>query len=159
MSGVEGITIRRADPSEPEIAAIIAVHNAHSRLHSPEQSIHCLAADQMQGVDLYAICLGGVPVGCAGLKPLGDGLAEVKSVHVLERVRGRGLSRRLMAHLVDVSRDGGIGGLVLETGSQMLTGFDAARRLYLSLGFVECPPIPGYAPDPASSFFRLDPSA
>lgn len=152
----EGITIRRADPSEPGVGAIILAHIAQMHAQSPEESIHCLSADQMADVDLYAICLGGDPVGCGGLKALGDGLVEVKSVHVLERARGRGLSRRLMAHLIGVAREAGHVALVLETGSDLMPGFEAARGLYLGLGFAECPPIPGYAPDPASSFYRLD---
>lgn len=150
------LTIRRADPSEPDIRALLAAHLAHSRAHSPEQSCHVLGADEMSGVALYAVCEGPRVLGCGGLKPLGDGTAEVKSVHVAAAYRGRGLSRQLMAALIAAARAQGLSALVLETGSEAITGFDAARRLYSGLGFRPCGPIPGYVPDEASAFYRLD---
>ena len=43
--------------------------------------------------------------------------------------------------------------LSLETGAQ--PSFAAARRLYASEGFAECPPFGDYRPDPNSTFMTL----
>jgi putative acetyltransferase len=44
----------------------------------------------------------------------------------------------------------------LETGSDHLTGFEAARALYERLGYQYCGVLPGYQPDPLSVFMRYD---
>jgi len=58
-----------------------------------------------------------------------------------------------MAHMITVARDDGVDALVLETGHS--EAYAPARRLYETLGFVYCGPIPGYEPDPNSVFMRL----
>jgi putative acetyltransferase len=45
---------------------------------------------------------------------------------------------------------------VLETGSDLLPEYDAARALYEKLGYAYCAPIPGYDADPNSAFMRLE---
>ncbi|MFN3785164.1 MAG: GNAT family N-acetyltransferase, partial [Spirosomataceae bacterium] len=64
--------------------------------------------------------------------------------------RGRGLSRRMLEHLVDAARAEGFTRLSLETGVQPT--FVAARALYANAGFAECPPFEGYTDDPNSVF-------
>ncbi len=107
------------------------------------------------GVLLFALLDGRTAIACGGLKDLGDGLFEVKSVHVAERARGQGLSRLVMAHLEAEARTQGARELVLETGSERLPAYDAARALYEQLGYAYCGPIPGYDVDPDSAFMRL----
>ena len=60
-----------------------------------------------------------------------------------------------MAFLADVAKADGASALVLETGSDLLPGYDAARALYRALGYTLCDPIPGYKVDPNSIFLRL----
>ena len=83
-------------------------------------------------------------------KRLSGDHAELKSMHVLSELRGRGLSRRMLDHLIAEARAAGITRLSLETGSQ--PGFAAARGLYTAAGFAECGPFEDYRPDPASVF-------
>jgi putative acetyltransferase len=45
---------------------------------------------------------------------------------------------------------------VLETGSERVPGYDAARALYQRLGYRRCGVLPGYWRDPNSVFLRLD---
>lgn len=153
------LSIRRADPSTPEIARIIAAHLAHSAATTPPESIHAMSVEQMAaqpGLVFWAIHDGDEALGCGALKPLGDGTVEVKSVHVLAAARGRGLARRMMLHLEAEARAMGYAAMVLETGSDRLPGFDAARALYERLGYRYCDVLPGYAPDPLSAFMRRD---
>ena len=150
------ISVRRADPLDPPIRALIAAHLAHSAEHSPATSCYALSAEDMRGLDVFAVVEREAVLGCGALKDLGDGTAEVKSVHVVAAARGRGVSKVLMAHLIAVAQDGGYTALVLETGSDLLPGYVAARGLYDALGFRVCGPITGYEADPNSVYFRLD---
>ncbi len=150
------IDLRPTTPDDPGTRVLIEAHLAFTRAISPEESCHSLGPEQMSGIDLYALEEAQTVVAIGGLKQLGDGTVEVKSVHVSTDARGRGMSRRLMTHLIDVARAAGHEAMVLETGSTRLPAFDAARGLYLSLGFQPCGPIAGYNADPLSDFFRLD---
>jgi putative acetyltransferase len=153
-----GLTMQPADPGDDGIAPIIAAHLAHSDATTPPESIHAMGIDDLrrEGLSFWALYDGPDAVGCGALKPLTDGLVEVKSVHVVQAARGRGLARIIMGHLIDIARQDGHRAMVLETGSDSLPGFDAARGLYETLGFKYCDVIPGYAPDPNSAFMRLD---
>ena len=154
-----GVAIRRADPSTPEMRAIIAAHLAHSAATTPPESIFAMTPEQLAGqpgLEFWSIHDGDRALGCGALKPIGDGLVEVKSVHVLAEARGRGLARRMMQHLEAEARRQGYRALVLETGSEVLQGFEAARALYHGLGYVACDVLPGYAPDRNSAFLRRD---
>ena len=73
---------------------------------------------------------------------------------MLAEQRGRGLSLRLLDHLIDAARAGGMVRLSLETGVQ--PSFTAARGLYLRAGFAECPPFADYRPDPNSLFMTRE---
>lgn len=152
------VDIRAADPAAPALRALVEAHLAHSRAATPQTSNHTLDSTQLRGpgIRFWAIYDGDTALGCGALKPLSDGTAEVKSVHVLDRARGRGLARRMMAFLARQARAAGHSALVLETGSRLLSEYDAARALYERLGYRYCGPIPGYASDPNSAFMRLD---
>lgn len=71
-------------------------------------------------------------------------------MHVLAELRGRGLARVLLDHLIAAARADGIARLSLETGAQ--PSFGAARALYERAGFAYCPPFEGYVADPNSVF-------
>ncbi len=108
------------------------------------------------GVRFWVLDVSGVAQACGALKPLPGRLVEVKSVHVSETVRGRGLSRKIMEHLIEVARADGHRAMVLETGSPTLPAYDAARGLYERLGFSYRGPFGDYAADPLSSYMTLD---
>ncbi len=151
------IDIRLADPAAPELRALLEAHLAHSQLHSPDGSDHALDPQDMrdQGLQFWAVYDNDSPVGCGALKPLPDGTAEVKSVHVCQSVRGRGVARQLMEHLAEEANAVGHTALVLETGSAACPGYEAARGLYETLGYDYCAAFGKYVEDPASVFMRL----
>ncbi|MDA7967218.1 GNAT family N-acetyltransferase [Ruegeria sp.] len=151
------IEIRQADPGSEDLRPIILAHLAHSWDATPQTSNHTLDVDALRapGIRFWALYEGERALGCGALKALPDGTAEVKSVHVLEAARGRGLARVMMTHLADLAQAEGVTALVLETGAAHLSEYEAARKLYEALGYSYCGPIHGYAPDPNSAFMRL----
>lgn len=144
---------------DPVLRPLIASHMAHAEKWSPETSRHNLDVDEVAseaGLRMWVAFDGDAALGCAALKPFGDMLAEVKSVHVLPAARGRGVARLLMETVTTQARAAKIKTLYLETGSEALPAFDAARRLYEGLGFGYCPPFASYQLDPYSAFMRSD---
>ncbi|WP_170762469.1 GNAT family N-acetyltransferase [Ruegeria lacuscaerulensis] len=151
------IEIREADPTSDAMRPLVEAHFAHSETAGPAESNHTMGAEALAepGIRFWAMYEAGKPVGCGALKALPDGTAEVKSVHVVSDVRGRGLARTLMNHFADLANSEGITALVLETGADHLREYDAARKLYEALGYSYCGPIYGYEDDPNSAFMRL----
>ncbi|WP_298850402.1 GNAT family N-acetyltransferase [uncultured Ruegeria sp.] len=151
------IEFREADPTSDELRPIVEAHFAHSERAGPAESNHTMSVDSLAGpgIGFYVIYDGQQALGCGALKALPDGTAEVKSVHILEQARGRGLARVMMNHLAELARADGAKALVLETGAEHLPEYDAARKLYEALGYSYCDPIFGYGDDPNSAFMRL----
>ncbi len=89
-------------------------------------------------------------VGCIALKDLGDGHGEIKSMHIAEAARGKGVAQKLVALLIEAAKARSYHRLSLETGT--LPAFKPARALYERLGFEECPPFATYVVDPYSVF-------
>lgn len=92
-------------------------------------------------------------VGIVALKALSLEHGEVKSMHVAERMRGRGYGAAMVQHVIATARARGMSRLSLETGSWPF--FAPARALYARLGFAECEPFDGYVPDPNNVFMTL----
>ena len=92
-------------------------------------------------VVLVARDAGGEAVGCGALRPLGDGVAEIKRMYVVPAARGRGLSKLLLAGLEAAARDRGWTTLRLETGPRQ----PEAIALYEGAGYR---PIAAFGPYP-----------
>ena len=92
----------------------------------------------------------GRPVACGGIRPLGDGAAEVKRMYVAPDARGHGVGARVLALLEDAARTLGYRRLRLDTAASLR----AAQALYRSAGYGE---IPDYNGNPAAShWFEKD---
>jgi ribosomal protein S18 acetylase RimI-like enzyme len=94
--------------------------------------------------------IDGEPAGCAGLRTLPDGAAEMKRLYVRPAYQGRGLGRRLAAEIIAAARASGHAALRLDTLPKMVP----AIALYRALGFAPRGP---YAspPTPGAVFFEL----
>lgn len=75
--------------------------------------------------------------------------AEVKRMYVAPPARGRGLARRMLAHLEDTARVAGIEAFVLETGMRQ----PEAIALYASSGYARIPGFGYYRDSPLSRCF------
>ena len=73
----------------------------------------------------------GEAVGCAGLRELEPGVAEIKRMFVTPRARGRGHARRLLAELEGMARDAGQREMRLFTTDML----PEAMALYESEGY------------------------
>ncbi len=149
------LAIAREDPLGPDLGLLHRRHTADMHADTPPESIHMLPADALAapGIDFYVLREDGEPRAMGALKRIDARHAEIKSMHVLAEARGRGLSRRMLDHLVAEARAAGYRRLSLETGVQPT--FIAARALYLRAGFAECGPFDGYAEDPNSVFMTM----
>lgn len=153
------LQIRLDDLRDPRIATFLEEHLADMRRVSPPGSVHALDLD---GLRQPAICFwsawlpdaaaqdGWQLAGTAALKRLEDGHAELKSMRTAESLRGFGVARALLQHVLVHARAQGYARLSLETGSQPF--FAPARQLYARHGFEACAPFGSYGPDPASHF-------
>lgn len=146
------VVIARESPLGPDLGHLMARHTADMHAETPPESIHMLDAGALAepGIAFYVMRHAGTPIGMGALKRLGDGAGEVKSMHVLAEWRGRGLSRRMLDHLMAEAAADGLARLMLETGSQ--PGFAAARGLYARAGFAVCGPFADYREDPNSVY-------
>jgi putative acetyltransferase len=114
-----------------------------------------LGVDELSAanVKFWTISENDLLLGCAALKSTPDCVVEIKSMHVVEQARGKGIARTLLEFLISEARADDHRELVLETGS--MDAYAAARALYERAGFAYCGPILGYSEDINSVFMRL----
>lgn len=145
------IQIQPADLSDAQTRALVDTHIAYGNAHYAAESNHHLTVDEhiADGVMLFTAWDGAHCLGMAGLKLCGT-WGELKSMHVLEGARGKGIGQILVEHVVGQATANGLSKICLETGSRDASA--AARHLYERLGFDYCPPFGHYQPDPESVF-------
>ena len=144
--------IREVLPTDPAILPLIERHIAFAHAHSPACSTHTMEADEMveAGVRFFAAFEGEAAIAMGALKALTKPDGELKSMHVHDAHRGKGLADAILAKIMQAAADGGMARLFLETGSQ--DAFAPARAFYERHGFQYCDPFEGYVEDPASVF-------
>ena len=145
-------TIAEESPLGEDLALLFQRHTADMHADTPPESIHMMDRSELTapGIRFFVLREGGQPLARGAFKRIEPDHAEIKSMHVLAELRGRGLSRAMLTHLLAEAQAAGFTRLSLETGSQPM--FEPARRLYERAGFTECPPFEGYVLDPNSVF-------
>ncbi len=149
----ERIDIRPADPADPVARACLAAYFALladkidgiTAAHVPDPDPEAAKFRPPQGTFLLAWC-DRLPVGCVSLKPLEEGVAEVKRLWVDPAARGLGLARRLMRAVEDAARDLGYRSLKLDTNAAL----PEAIALYERSGWAPTAPYTGF---PATHWF------
>lgn len=105
------------------------------------------------GTLLLAYCDGEL-AGCGAVRPLPQvdeaNACEMKRLYVRRVFRRFGLGRRLAEALLDHGRSAGYSVMFLDT----LDDMEAARELYVSLGFEEVPPY-YFNPLPGAHYLRV----
>jgi putative acetyltransferase len=153
------IAIREDDLRGEAIAGLLQSHLDFAAEHSPPESVHALNLAALRQPDITFWCAwdGDKLLGCVALKQLDPAHGEIKSMHTAPSARGRGVARKLLAHLMTAARKRGYRRLSLETGS--MEAFAAARALYQSFGFGTSAPFGDYVLDPYSEFMTIALSA
>ena len=150
------VSIRREDPADPRITALLTRHVTRARAATAVGSAHALDVGELRGEDVsfFAAWDAGTLLGVGALKRVAADYGEVKSMYTAEEARRRGVATALLARLIAEARALGLGRLSLETGSWEY--FAPARELYRRCGFRECGPFADYRPDPNSVFMTLE---
>ena len=151
--------IRLDDLSDPRIEVFMEEHLRDMRATSPPESVHALDMARLRQPEIrfWTAWLPdatqpapGRLVGTGALKHLDDGHAELKSMRTAATVRGQGVGRAVLEHILGQAVDLGYQRISLETGSQPF--FEPAHQLYLRYGFAGCAPFGSYGPDPHSRY-------
>ncbi|KVL86457.1 GNAT family N-acetyltransferase [Burkholderia stagnalis] len=90
-------------------------------------------------------------VGCAAFREVDATTCEMKRVYVRPEARGTQLGRQLVERLLRDAKAAGYARMCLD----VLPEFEAARRLYESLGFTPAPPVT-FNPVPGTAFLGRD---
>ncbi len=106
------------------------------------------------GGQIYFVYQGATVVGCVALLAFGDGVFELTKMAVSPTLRGLGIGRRLLTHVLAEART--LGATTLFLGSS--TTLKNAVHLYESLGFEHVPPesLPWIKYARASVFMKID---
>jgi putative acetyltransferase len=144
------------DPRGIDVRELLVQHLAFTGFHSPPEDMHALDLDGLldPSVTFFSHRADGELVAVGALKRLDSSHAELKSMHVAEAARRRGIGREMLDHLLRLARERGFDRASIETGAQ--PAFAAARALYASVGFTRCGPFGQYVPSPHSTFMTLE---
>jgi putative acetyltransferase len=94
--------------------------------------------------------LGTSAVACGALRPMDEGVVEVKRMYVRDGHRGHGFGRAMLAALEEIAARRGYRTIRLETGGSQ----PEAIALYESAGFHRIPCFGDHASDPLSRCFE-----
>jgi putative acetyltransferase len=141
---------------DPRVVDLLDIHLTSARSQTAPGSAHALdlAGLQRPDITLWSAWEGEALLGVGALKRLSPHHGEVKSMHVAQSMRGRGIGSALLRHIIEQARESGMSRLSLETGSWDY--FRPARSFYGSHGFKECAPFADYVLDPNSVFMSFD---
>jgi len=133
------LEVERVDPDTPVASSLLEAYfrELRDRLAPAPVEVFARWPDDFRG-SRAAVVLGreaAQAVGCAGLRPLGEGVLELKHFFLATQVRGRGLGRRLLAGVEEVARSLGARRIVLDTAAPLLE----AAALYRSAGYRDIP--------------------
>ena len=139
-----------------EIGMLLQRHLDLMHEITPAGSVYALDLDRLRvpEITFWSGRLDGQMVGCVALKEFGNKQGEIKSLHTRQELRGQGIARQLVAHLIDEAKGRDLKSLWLETGKT--EGFMPAQKLYEGFGFKPCGPFGDYVYDAHSFYMTLE---
>jgi len=145
-----------ADLADPRVQQLLQTHTTRALSNARCRVGHALDLEALRGPDIEvrAILHDGTPVAVGALRTIEAAHGELKSMFVADDVRGQGVGRALLGHLIDRARSRGMTRLSLETGASDY--FDAARSLYARNGFEVCDAFADLPPHDDSVFMTRD---
>jgi len=154
VTGTPALHVAPADPDAPEAGRLLEAYfrELRQRLAPAPVEVGSRWPPDFRGPGA-AVALGwheGSAVGCAGLRPMGTGVVELKHFFLVPEARGRGLGRVLLTGVEEVARGLGARRIVLDTAAPLTE----AAGLYLAAGYAR---IPRYNDNPhAGAWFGRD---
>ena len=144
-----------ADLTDDRVVALIQDHLDEMAPTAPEDARHALDLSGLQTpeVHLFTALVDGIPSALGAVAFFGGRQGELKSMRTAAHVRGRGIGRLILNHLIVHAAASGLADLYLETGTHEL--FAPARAMYRSAGFLPCPPYGHYAANEHSIHMHL----
>lgn len=129
------LTILEDDPLASDVQELLRAHLAYARASTPSEFSFALDAEGLndRSVLFFSARREGELLGIGALKDHDRDLAEIKSMHTRADVRGQGVGKAMIGHLIDAARRKGYKEIRLETGTG--DDFAAARGLYKGAGF------------------------
>ncbi|MBG9587611.1 GNAT family N-acetyltransferase [Cytobacillus firmus] len=148
--------IKLDDLTSAQVVNLIREHLIGMSINSPSESVHALDVEQLRKPDItfWSAWEEFELVGCGALKEINSLHGEIKSMRTASSHLRKGVSKSILHHIINESRQRGYRKLSLETGS--MEAFEPARNLYSSFGFVYCPPFSDYTEDPNSVYMTMD---
>ena len=112
------------DFSNPQVIALLETHLTSARAETAPGSAHALDVAGLQAPDIsfWTIWEDGALVGIGALKRLAPAHGEVKSMHTVQSMRGRGVGSMMLRHIIATARANGMSRLSLEIGSWSIFG-------------------------------------
>ncbi|MGK0376120.1 MAG: putative acetyltransferase [Arenicella sp.] len=154
------IKIAIDDLSDGAVIELLLAHRQEMLKYSPAESVHALDVNAMKASSLTfwsaSIELSNKPVkiACLAFNKLDQQHLELKSMKVSDAYLRQGIGRTLLNYVLAYAKRTGYQKVSLETGS--MNAFVAARRLYESVGFAQCPPFSNYVYDQNSVCMSLN---
>lgn len=147
--------IRQDDLSGAETRALLALHLAGMRAHSPQDNVFALDVSALQAseVTVWSVWCGDRISGIGALRQFDATGGEVKSMRTHPAFLRQGVGRMVLDRIIAVARQRGLRRLSLETGSGV--AFEAAVAFYRQAGFQEGSAFSEYRPNAFSRFFHL----
>ena len=148
------ITIQLDPLESTAVIELLQGHLADMYATSPPESVHALDLSKLKApaIRFWTAWENDVLLGCVALKQHSASMGEIKSMRTDPAVRGKGIGRALLQHVLAEAAASGITDLYLETGS--MDFFKPARSLYQSAGFMFCGPFADYQDDENSCFMH-----
>jgi putative acetyltransferase len=155
-SAVAALRVTESGLDDARVIAALGTHLARSRAETAPGSAHALDLSGLRAPDIrfWTAWDDEAPLGCGALRQLSPTDGKVKSMHVAETARRRGVGSALLRTIIAAARGAGMERLNLETGSWDY--FRPAVALHRVHGFVVCGPFGDYREDPNSVFMTLD---
>jgi drug/metabolite transporter (DMT)-like permease/GNAT superfamily N-acetyltransferase len=133
------LDVRAVGTSDPTAAALLNAYatelDERYEIAREPSRVATVAAEfeEANGGTFVVVYDGDEPVGCGGVRSLGDGAAEVKRMYVAPDARGRGVGRFLLDRLEAEARRLGYERVRLDTAAPLTS----AQALYRGAGYSE----------------------
>ena len=140
----------------PQVNELLKTHFIELKSVSPEGSSHVLDIEGLKvpSIKFWSLWENNELIGCGALKILSEYHGEFKSIRVANRFRQKKYGEKIIAHLIEKSKNQGIKKLSVETGAGEF--FAPARKLFKNFGFKKCKPFAHYKEDPNSCYYNLN---